>query len=162
MLKRMLMTLLVLGSTVLIAGGCGDKKCKTDKDCQSSGKDGSKICYEGRCVSLKGESGKAAPSPGGRRQVDPKATFKVLVDLKKNPSKGPAAAPVTVAPRKARRLDLAGARTSGGAGVSGVCRLSGVSSGLDSVDTGNLLFWAGDAQTVDPYHEETRRSLRRS
>lgn len=96
MLKRMLVTLLILGSAVLVGAGCGEKKCKTDKDCQS-GKDGSKICYEGRCVSLKGESGKAAPSPGGRRQVDPNATFKVLVDLKKNPSKGPAAAPVTVA-----------------------------------------------------------------
>jgi len=95
MQKRMLVTLLILCSAGVTAAACGEKKCKTDEDCRSD-KDGSKICYEGRCVSLKGESGKAAPAAGGRRQVDPKATFKVLVDLKKNPCKGPVAAPVTV------------------------------------------------------------------
>jgi len=93
--KWTLVTLAILGSAALTAAACGEKKCKTDEDCRSGG-DGSKICYEGRCVSLKGESGKASPPPGGRRQVDPNVTFRVLVDLKKNPSKGPAAAPVTV------------------------------------------------------------------
>ncbi len=96
MFKRMFVILMVLGSAVLMVVACGDKKCKTDEDCRSGDKDGNKICYEGRCVSLKGESGKAAAPRGGRREVDPNATFKVLVDLKKNPSKGPAAAPVTV------------------------------------------------------------------
>lgn len=94
--KRMLVTLLVLSTAALMVAACGDKKCKTDEDCRSGGTDGSKICYEGSCVSLKGESGKAGPPRGGRRKVDPGATFKVLVDLKINPSKGPAAAPVTV------------------------------------------------------------------
>lgn len=93
--KRMV-TLVILGSAALTAAACDDKKCKTDEDCRSGGKDGSKICYEGRCISLKGESGKASPPAGGRRQVDPNVTFRVLVDLKKNPSKGPASAPVTV------------------------------------------------------------------
>jgi protein-disulfide isomerase len=97
MRNRMLVTLAILGSAALMTAACGNKKCKTDEDCRSGGKDGDKICYEGRCVSLKGESGKAGPSQGGRRVVDPNATFKVDVDLKKNPSKGPAAAPVTVA-----------------------------------------------------------------
>lgn len=93
--RRTWLTVTVLAGAALLASACGEKKCKTDEDCKG-GKSANKICYEGRCVSLKGESGQAAPAAGGRRQVDPNATFKVLVDLKKNPSKGPAAAPVTV------------------------------------------------------------------
>ncbi len=94
--KRTVVAVLFVGFAALTMTACDKKKCKTDADCQGEGKGSNKICYEGRCVSLKGESGKASASPSGRRVVDPNVTFKVLVDLKKNPSKGPAAAPVTV------------------------------------------------------------------
>ncbi|MFH2008071.1 MAG: DsbA family protein [bacterium] len=93
---RTALILFVCADLLVTVASCGSgDKCKTDKDCRRGPKDGSKVCYEGRCVSLKGEGGEAA-AQGGRRQVDPNVTFKVDVDLKKNPSKGPAHAPVTV------------------------------------------------------------------
>ncbi len=94
-MHRKMVFLALLQVLSLGAAACGDKKCKTDEDCRDT-KGANKICYEGRCVSLKGESGKASPPPGGRRVVDPNVTFKVDVDPKKHPSKGSASAPVTV------------------------------------------------------------------
>ncbi len=82
-----------LSGAMLFGGAsCSKTKCKSDEDCKS----GSEVCYEGRCISLKGASGKALPSRGGRREVDPNAVFKVTVDPKKNPILGPATAPVTI------------------------------------------------------------------
>lgn len=80
--------------TLLLFAGCGKSgQCKTDEDCKSTS--ASAVCYEGKCVSVKGESGRAA-SRSGRKEVDPNVTFKVPVDPKKHPVEGPLNAPVTI------------------------------------------------------------------
>jgi protein-disulfide isomerase len=79
----------------LLIAGCSDRKCKSDEDCREGGKAPGRICYEGKCVSLEGGSGKA-PVDNSRRTIDPNAVFKVPVDVKASPIKGPTHAPVTI------------------------------------------------------------------
>ncbi|MDY0000858.1 MAG: thioredoxin domain-containing protein [Polyangia bacterium] len=87
-----LFLLLLAGGALTL--GCGEKKCKSDEDCREGGKKPNQICYEGKCVSLKGEGGGGLPNQ--RRELDPDVVFKVPVDLKKSPYKGAEHAPVTV------------------------------------------------------------------
>lgn len=91
-LRALFALLLPLGLASSACGGEG--KCKTDEDCKQK-KGNPQVCYEGRCVSLKGQAGSATPTRG-RGKVDPEAVFKVPVDPKKNPIKGPVHAPVTI------------------------------------------------------------------
>lgn len=85
--------ILVGAGVFALASGCEQKKCKTDDDCREGGKQPDRICYEGQCVSLKGEGG---GRPGRGQEIDPDVTFKVPVDLKVSPHKGSPHAPVTI------------------------------------------------------------------
>lgn len=81
-------------AVLLLSAGCGKSgQCKSDEDCKSQS--ASAVCYEGKCVTLKGEGG-SARSRSGRKEVDPNVTFKVAVDPKQVPVEGPLHAPVTI------------------------------------------------------------------
>lgn len=92
-MRRLLGLSLVLVGLGLGLGGCGDKKCTSDADCKDPKVP--QTCFQGKCVSLKGATSRN-PDPEGRRNVDPNAIFKVAVDPKVNPVKGPLQAPVTI------------------------------------------------------------------
>lgn len=93
---RMLKTVMVMlsGGLLALAAGCGEKKCKSDEDCREGGKQPNRICFDGKCVALKGEGGSGLPNQ--RQELDPDVVFKVPVDLKASPYKGAEHAPVTV------------------------------------------------------------------
>ena len=57
-----LFTVMLAGSILALGHGCSEKKCKADEDCREGGKQPHRICYEGKCVSLKGEGGSGLPN----------------------------------------------------------------------------------------------------
>lgn len=77
-----------------LLSGCGRKKCTTDADCPKN-----TACLQGKCVSLTGGPKPKGPNPFERRRPgkpDPGSVYRVDVDAKKHPTKGPADALVTL------------------------------------------------------------------
>lgn len=74
--------------------GCGKKKCKSDAECPKD-----TACIHGKCVSLKGGPAPKGPNPFQRQRKgkpDPSKVYRVDVDPKMHPTRGPADALVTV------------------------------------------------------------------